>query len=270
MKRGIISMARNGSQPNGRGRESQAATSGPRGTLYVVGTPIGHPDDITLRALAVLRQAAIVASEDPRATQTLLAHHGIATTITSYGSANRHEKMLILLDRLMQGEDIALVSDHGTPVIYDPGCLFVAAAHRAGIPVKAVPGPSTLTAATAISGFPGDAIIFDGHLPSTNHRLTQHLVALCKERRTLVFYVEQKTLGRLLKTLAQVLPTRQMIIATDLTTDKERLSRGRADELLDQIGSVPKESAVTVVIEGHRVRSQHYSSSSSRRRISTR
>jgi 16S rRNA (cytidine1402-2'-O)-methyltransferase len=263
-------MARDGSQPNGRGRESQTAASGPRGTLYVVGTPIGHPDDITLRALAVLRQVAIVAAEDPRATQALLAHHGIATTITSYGSANRHEKMLVLLDRLMQGEDIALVSDHGTPVIYDPGCLFVAAAHQAGIPVKAVPGPSSLTAATAISGFPGDAILFDGHLPSTTHRLTQHLVALCKERRTLVFYVEQKTLSRLLKTLAQVLPTRQMAIATDLTTDKERLSRGRAVELLDQIGSVPKESAVTVVIEGHRVRSRHYSSSSSRRRISTR
>ena len=245
-------MARNGSQPNGRGEESRTARSRPRGTLYVVGTPIGHPDDITLRALAVLRQAAIVASEDPRATQALLAHHGIVTIITSYGPANRHEKMLILLDRLKQGEDIALVSDNGTPVIYDPGCLFVAAAHRAGIPVKAIPGPSTITAAIAISGFSGDAILFDGHLPSTNHRLTQHLVALSKERRTLVFYVQQKTLGKLLKNLAQVLPTRQMVIATDLTTDKETLSRGRADELLDQIGSVPKESAVTVVIEGHR------------------
>lgn len=263
-------MARNGSQPNGRGEESRTATPGHRGTLYVVGTPIGHPDDITLRALAVLRQVAIIASEDPRATQALLAHHGIATTITSYGSANRHEKMLILLDRLKQGEDIALVSDNGTPVIYDPGCLFVAAAHRAGIPVKTVPGPSTITAAIAISGFPGDAILFDGHLPSTNHRLAQHLVALCKERRTLVFYVEQKILGKLLKNLAQALPTRQMVIATDLTTDKETLFRGRADELLDQIGSVPKESAVTVVIEGHGAGSRHYSSSSSRRRISTR
>lgn len=263
-------MARNGSQPNGRGEESRTATSGPRGTLYVVGTPIGHPDDITLRALAVLRQAAIVASEDPRATQALLTHHGIATIITSYGPANCHEKVLILLDRLKQGEDIALVSDNGTPVIYDPGCLFVAAAHQAGIPVKTVPGASTITAAIAISGFSGDAILFDGHLPSTNHRLTQHLVALSKERRTLVFYVQVKTLGKLLKNLAQVLPTRQMAIATDLTTDKETLFRGRADELLAQIGSVPKESAVTVIIEGHRAGSQYYSTSSSRRRISTR
>jgi 16S rRNA (cytidine1402-2'-O)-methyltransferase len=263
-------MARDGSQPNDHEMKSQTATSAPRGILYVVSTPIGHPNDITLRALTVLRQATIVASEDPRATQALLAHHGIATTITSYGSANRHEKMLILLDRLMEGEDIALVSDNGTPVIYDPGCLFVAAAHRAGIPVKTVPGPSTITAATAISGFPGDAILFDGHLPSANHRLTQHLVTLRKEPRTLVFYVERKTLGRLLKTLAQVLPTRQMAIATDLTTDKERVSRGQAHELLDQIGSIPKESAVTVVIEGHRVDSRHYSSSSSRRRIRTR
>jgi 16S rRNA (cytidine1402-2'-O)-methyltransferase len=248
------------------------------GTLYVVSTPIGHPDDITLRALAILRRVPIVASEDPLITQALLAHHGIAATVTSYGPFNRHEKILLLLHRLMQGQDIALVSDNGTPIIYDPGSLLVAAAHHAGIPVKAIPGPSALTAATAISGFSGDAIIFEGHLPSTSRHLAQYLLQLRKERKTLVFYVDPSTLTGLLKILAQILPTRQTVIAMNLTTRKETLVRGRPDQLLDQIGAVANDSAVTVVIEGYRVGTDRKKDdaksppaySSSRRRMSTR
>jgi 16S rRNA (cytidine1402-2'-O)-methyltransferase len=249
-------MARDGSQPNDHGVGGRTTTSRPPGTLYVISTPIGHPDDITLRALATLRRVAVIASEDPRVTQALLAYHGITATVTSYGPLNRHEKMLVLLHRLTQGEDVALVSDNGTPVIYDPGSLFVAAAHRAGIPVKAIPGPSTMTAATAISGFSGDAIIFEGHLPSTSRRLAQYLSQLRKERRTLVFCVAPLALTRLLDILTQILPTRQIAIAMDLTTHNEILFRGRPGELLDQIGPVPKDSAVTVVIEGYRVGSQ--------------
>jgi 16S rRNA (cytidine1402-2'-O)-methyltransferase len=230
--------------------------SRPPGTLYVISTPIGHPDDITLRALATLRRVAVIASENPRVTQALLAHHGITATVTSYGPLNRHEKLLVLLHRLTQGEDVALVSDSGTPVIYDPGSLLVAAAHQAAIPVKAIPGPSTLTAATAISGFSGDAIIFEGHLPSSSRGLAQYLSQLRKERRTLVFYVDSRALTGLLKILAQTLPTRQLAIAMNLTTREETLRRGRPGELLDQIGPVPKDSAVTVVIEGHTAGSQ--------------
>lgn len=230
--------------------------SRPPGTLYVISMPIGHPDDITLRALATLRRVAVIASEDPRVTQALLAHHGIIATVTSYGPLNRHEKMLVLLYRLTQGEDVALVSDNGTPVIYDPGSLFVAAAHQAGILLKAIPGPSAMTAATAISGFSGDAIIFDGHLPSNSRRFEQYLSQLRKERRTLVFYVDSRALTGLLRILAQILPTRQVAIAMNLTTREETLSRGKPGELLDQIEPVPKDSAVTVVIEGHRAGSQ--------------
>jgi len=220
------------------------------GTLYIVSMPIGHPDDITLRALATLRYATVVASEDTRVTQALLAHHGITATITSYGPLNRDEKIQLLLHRLMQGQDVALVSDNGTPIIYDPGSRLVAAAHQAGIPVRAIPGPSTLTTAAAISGFSGDAIIFEGRLPSTSHRLAQYLSRLRKDRRTLVFYVNPGTLSRLLKTLALIIPTRHIAIAMDLTTRRETLFRGRPGELLDRIGTVPKNSAVTIVIEG--------------------
>ncbi len=221
------------------------------GTLYIVSMPIGHPDDITLRALATLRQATVVASEDPRVTQALLAHHGITATITSYGPLNRDEKIQLLLHRLTQGQDVALVSDNGTPIIYDPGSRLVAAAHQAGIPVKAIPGPSTLTTAAAISGFSGDAIIFEGRLPSTSHRLAQYLSRLRKDRRTLVFYVDPGALSRLLKILAQILPTRQIAVAMDLTTRMETLARGRPRELLDRVGPVSKDSAVTVIIEGY-------------------
>ncbi len=245
-------MARDGSQPNDQGGRDRTAISHPTGTLFVVSMPIGHPDDITLRALATLRHATVVASEDPRVTQALLAHHGITATITSYGPLNRDEKIQLLLHRLTQGQDVALVSDNGTPVIYDPGSLLVAAAHRTGIPVKAIPGPSTMTTAAAISGFSGDAIIFEGHLPSTSHRLAQYLSRLRKERRTLVFYVDPGTLSRLLKTLARIVPTRHIAIAIDLTTRRETLFRGKPGELLDRIGSVSKNSAVTVVIEGDR------------------
>src|SRR5262245_17599676 len=229
-------MARDGSQPNDHGAGGRRITSHSTGTLYVVSIPIGHPDDITLRALATLRSAAVVASEDPRVTQALLAHHGITAIITSYGPLHRDEKIRLLLHRLAQGQHVALVSDNGTPVIYDPGNLFVAAAHQAGIPVTVIPGPSTITAAAAISGFSGDAIIFEGHLPSTSHRLAQYLSGFRKERSTLVFYVDRGSLRRLLKILAKILPTRQMTIAVDLTTSKETLFRGKPGELLDRIG----------------------------------
>ncbi len=270
-------MARDGSQPNDRGVQGRTAVSRSPGTLYIVSTPIGHPDDITLRALATLRRVSVIASEDPRVTQTLLAHHGITTTVTSYGPLNRHEKVLLLLHRLTQGQDVALVSDNGTPVIYDPGSLFVAAAHQAGIPVMATPGPSAMTAATAISGFSGDAIIFEGHLPSTNRRLTKYLSQFRRERRTLAFYVAPRALTGLLKILTQILPTRQVAIAMNLTTREETLARGMPDVLLKEIGRVPKDSAVTLVIEGYTAGSQkrdekksapHYSSS--RRRMTTR
>jgi 16S rRNA (cytidine1402-2'-O)-methyltransferase len=261
-------MARDGSQPNDRGVEGRTTLSNPPGTLYVVSTPIGHPDDITLRALATLRHVTVIASEDPLVTQALLAHHGITATVTSYGPFQRHEKVLLLLHRLMQGHDVALVSDNGTPVIYDPGSLFVAAAYQAGIQVKVIPGPSIISAAPAISGFSGDTIIFEGKIPSTSRRLGQCLSRLRKERRTLVFCVDPGALTGLLKILAQILPTRQIAVAMNLTTSKETFARGKPGELLDQIGPVPKDSAVTIVIEGYGVGSKNYSSS--RRRMTTR
>jgi len=154
----------------------------------------------------------------------------------------------------------------------------VAAAHQAGIPVKAIPGPSTLTTATAISGFSGDAIIFDGHLPTTGRALARYLSQLQHERSTLVFYVKPRTLARLLKVLTQILPARQVAITMNLTTSRETVLRGVPSVLRNQMKLVAKDSAVTVVIEGKKMGSRatdvaqksvmRYSSS--RRRIRTR
>src|SRR5689334_5744591 len=121
------------------------------GTLFIVGMPIGSPDDLTLRARAILGQVSVVAAETPLATRALLDHHGIDATITGYQADE--EKIAVLLDRLERGYDIALVSDSGMPVIYDPGRLLIAAARAAGHPVTVVPGPSALTAAVALSGY---------------------------------------------------------------------------------------------------------------------
>lgn len=260
-------MAREGSQPNDPEPRCRKATFHSAGTLYVVGAPIGHPDDITLRALATLRSVTVIASEDPRATQALLTHHGITAVVTSYGLFNRDEKIRLFLDRLMKGQDIALVSDNGTPVVYDPGSLLVAAAHEAGVSVKTIPGPSAITAALAISGFSGDAIIFEGHLPSPHRRLVQYFSRLRKERRTFVLYVDPDVLASLMKVLAQILPTRQVAVAMNLTSRNESFCCGPAGELIDQIRPVAKNSTITVLIEGFTAGS-HYSSS--RRRMITR
>src|SRR5689334_24062654 len=145
-------MGRQKSQQTSRKVSRSKADGRHTGTLFIVGTPIGSPDDLTLRARTILAKVSIVAAETPLATRALLDHHGIAATITAYGGGHE-EKIEVLLDRLEAGHDIALVSDSGMPVIYDPGRLLIAAARAAGYSVTVIPGPSALTAAAALSGF---------------------------------------------------------------------------------------------------------------------
>ncbi|MGH7250684.1 MAG: SAM-dependent methyltransferase, partial [Nitrospiraceae bacterium] len=122
------------------------------GTLYIVSTPIGNPDDITVRAVRILNKVAIVAAEDPRCSQALLAHHAITTPLTSYHDLNKEEKTQVLIRRLEEGQSVALVSDAGTPVISDPGAFLVRQALASGIRVVPVPGPSAVLAALSASG----------------------------------------------------------------------------------------------------------------------
>jgi 16S rRNA (cytidine1402-2'-O)-methyltransferase len=244
-------MVGEGSQPKpGKKNENQPTAQAPSGTLYVVSGPIGDPDDITIRALRILKTVSIIASENPASTQALLAHHHVAGTITSYGPRNLDDKVALLLNHLRKGHDVALVSDCGTPVIYDPGCQFIREAHRAGIPVRAVPGPSALTAAVAVSGCPGDSLVFEGHLPRPGRPLNTFLTRLRGERRTLVLFVASDSIELTLLAIEKVFPKRRITIAQDLTKPEETTLQGTARLLKKNIRCVQKGAEVAMVIEG--------------------
>ncbi len=160
----------------------------PPGTLFVVATPLGHLEDVTLRALRVLREVSLVACEDTRRTATLLRAHGIPTPTTSYFEHNERWKGERILEALRGGRDVALVSDAGTPGISDPGYRLVRDARAEGLAVVPVPGPSAAVAALSVSGLPTDRFLFVGFLPPREAARRRTLEELARERATLVFY----------------------------------------------------------------------------------
>ena len=244
-------MARQKSQQTSR--KASESPNGPRrtGALFIVGSPIGSPDDLTIRARAVLRQVSIVAAENPLVTQALLLKHRISATVTSYGRRDEG-KIAILLDRLKAGYDIALVSDCGMPVIYDPGRRLVAAARAAGYQVTVIPGPSALTAAAAISGESADRLLFLGRLPQSAQRLDRLFRELRREIGTTVMFAPTSAVPRILERMRRILPDRKLTLALDMTKDDERVHQGDARALLQQVRSFSKDSEVTLVLSGAR------------------
>src|SRR4029453_12270295 len=158
------------------------------GTLYVVATPIGNLEDVTLRALRILREVSLIAAEDTRRTARILQHYSISTRTTSLHEHNERSKTPAIIAKLLEGESIALVSDAGTPVVSDPGAQLVAAAHAAGVRVEPIPGPSALLAAVSSSGFGGDGFLFLGFPPSRAQQRRKWLSAVAGETRPLVLY----------------------------------------------------------------------------------
>src|SRR5512134_918232 len=158
------------------------------GTLYVVATPLGNLEDITLRALRVLKEVDLIAAEDTRHSRKLLAHYGIGTPLTSYYDQIEREKAPQLIDELEKGKSIALISDAGTPCIADPGFRLVRAAVEAGITVEVIPGPSAVAAALSVSGLPTDRFAFEGFIPAKATARRHFFEALLSEERTLVLY----------------------------------------------------------------------------------
>jgi len=220
------------------------------GTLFIVGTPIGSPDDLTLRARTILGRVSIVAAETPLATRALLDHHGIAATITGY--TGDEEKIAVLLDRLAAGHEIALVSDSGMPVIYDPGRLLISAARASGFQVTVIPGPSALTAAAALSGESADRLLFLGRLPRSAQRLDRLFRELRREVGTTVMFAPSSALPRILERMRRILPDRKLTLAVDMTTVDECVHQGEAGALLQQAHSFSKDSEVTLVLPGTR------------------
>lgn len=195
------------------------------GTLFVVATPLGHLEDLTLRALRVLRESSLVACEDTRRTATLLRAHGVGTTTTSYFEQNERWKGERILDVLRGGRDVALVSDAGTPGISDPGYRLVRDARAGGLPVVPVPGPSAAIAALSVSGLPTDRFLFVGFLPPRSGARRRALEELAHERPTLVLYESPVRVVDCLADMVELLGDRDAFLCREATKLHEEYLR---------------------------------------------
>jgi len=204
-------------------------------TLYLVATPIGNLEDITLRALRVLKECDVVAAEDTRRTGQLLKHFGISKPLRSYFQFNEAKRSEEILARLHRGEKVALVTDAGSPGISDPGERVVKAAIAAGLRVEPVPGPCALVAALTASGLPTDEFHFIGFLPHKSGQRRKKLEELKPVEGTLVFYESRYRIEKLLGELSEVFPERQVVLARELTKKFEESLRGKPAALLQAV-----------------------------------
>jgi len=216
------------------------------GILYVVATPIGNLEDVTLRALRVLREVAVIAAEDTRRTARLLQHYSISTPTTSLHEHNEQARLPALLRRLEGGESVALVSDAGTPTVSDPGTGLVAAAHKAGIRVEPIPGPSAAIAAVSAAGLRADEILFVGFPPSRSLHRKAWLKRLSLERRLIVCYEAPHRIEAFLRDALEILGDRRAAVGRELTKVHETLVVGpRSKHLLE---FSPPKGEFTVVL----------------------
>jgi 16S rRNA (cytidine1402-2'-O)-methyltransferase len=219
---------------------------GTTGTLFVVATPIGNLEDVTLRALRILREVSVVAAEDTRRTARLLQHYSISTPTISLHEHNERGKTPAIVERLARGESVALVSDAGTPVVSDPGAQLVAAAHAAGIRVEPIPGPSAVLAAVSSSGFGGEGFVFLGFPPARAHQRRKWVGGLAAEARPLVLYEAPHRIRDTLEDLLAILGDRTVAIGRELTKAHEELVVGPISEYL--AGNREPRGEYTVVV----------------------
>ncbi len=220
------------------------------GTLYVVATPIGNLEDITLRALRVLKEVDAIACEDTRHTRLLLSRYGVTTPLVSYHEHNESRRTPELLTRLEGGRSIALVSDAGTPVLADPGFVLIRAAIAQDIPVVAVPGPSAVTAALAVSGLPTDRFLFLGFLPRRSAERRRLLEEISTLPYTLVFFEAPHRVAQTLADLQGALGDRSIAVVRELTKRFEDVTRGRLTEVIARLRTLPPRGEFTVVVDG--------------------
>ena len=195
------------------------------GSLYVVSTPIGNLEDITLRALNTLKAVGLIAAEDTRRTSILLRHFGITTPTTSFHEHNERQKLSLLLNKLAAGTDVALVSDAGTPIVADPGQRLTAAAHERGFRVIPIPGASAVLSALAASGFPADEFVFAGFAPSRSNDRKKWLAGFKTEQRPVVFFEAPHRIAKTLEDIASVLVDRPIVVGREMTKLHEEFIR---------------------------------------------
>jgi 16S rRNA (cytidine1402-2'-O)-methyltransferase len=221
-----------------------------KGILYIVSTPIGNREDITLRALRILKEVDLIAAEDTRHTLLLLRHFGIQIPLTSYFEGNELKKKEFILAKLKQGARIALVSDAGTPGISDPGFRLIQTAIGNQIPVVPIPGPSAVIAALSVSGLPTDAFLFKGFLPHKSKKKRDLLQQLEGIRETLIFYESPHRLSETLNDIFDILGDREMVLTRELTKAYEEVLRGKVSEIQNLIRDRKLKGEITLVISG--------------------
>lgn len=221
------------------------------GTLYVVAMPIGNRDDITIRALRVLTDVHMIATEDTRDMRRFLTNHNITNSLTSYHEHNESQKTPRLLEKLKQGHAIALVSKAGTPLISDPGYRLVSAVVNENIPVVPVPGVSAVTTALSASGLPTDAFLFEGFLPRSKGKRARKLKKLADERKTIILYESPQRIRMLLNEITASMGNRIAVIGREMTKPHEEFLRGTISDLLDELDRRQKlKGECTVLIAG--------------------
>jgi 16S rRNA (cytidine1402-2'-O)-methyltransferase len=236
-------MATGSEKPNRKGK----------GVLYVVATPIGNPGDITIRALEVLREVDLIACEDTRRTGAMLAAHQIGKPLISHFEHNEERRVPELIERMIAGDRVALVTDAGTPAISDPGYRLVRAAHEAGIRVAAVPGASAAIAALSISGLASNRFSFEGFLPARGSACRKALEALRLESRTMIFYEAARRLDETLAEMAEVFGgERGAAVVREITKTYEETIRGTLGQLAERFAREQALGEIVIVVEGVR------------------
>jgi 16S rRNA (cytidine1402-2'-O)-methyltransferase len=222
------------------------------GTLYVVATPIGNLEDVSLRALRILKEVDVVACEDTRRTRVLLARYEIGTPTTSYFEHNKLRKGPYLLGLLAEGKSVALVSDAGTPGISDPGFLLVREAKAAGVPVVPVPGASAVISALSAAGVPADRFVFDGFLPVKPGRRLNRLRALRDLETTLVLYESPHRIVASMEAIREVFGEVPVVVARELTKQFEEIVSATPSEHIARLATAPVRGEFTLVLAAPR------------------
>lgn len=218
------------------------------GTLYIVGTPIGNLEDMSQRAIRILKGVSIIAAEDTRRTRKLLSHFDIHTPMESYHRFSEKEKTPRLIEYLVSGQDVALVSDAGMPGISDPGEFLVKEAIKNNIRVVPIPGPCALILGLSVSGFSTERFVFEGFLPKKKQDRVKRLYTIKDESRTMIFYETGNRLEDTLKDMQKVFGNRRCVVARELTKKFEEIKRGDFDNIIGQISS--KKGEFVLIVEG--------------------
>ena len=220
------------------------------GTLYIVATPIGNLEDITLRAIRVLKEVDLIAAEDTRHTKHLLDRYKIETQLTSYHDHNKEEKAPVLIAQTFEGKSVALVSDAGTPGISDPGYFLINLAIGQNIPVVPIPGATAAIAALSISGLPTDRFVFEGFLPAKHKARLKRLQKLSQEERTIIFYEAPHKIIKTIEDMREVFGDRRAVMTRELTKIHEETIHGTLSGILNRLHAGSIKGEFTIIVHG--------------------